>query len=205
MIKTNEVILVGFPQSSIVAELSSIIQDVKTTVVDVDNFLSDNTDKSIPHLICVSLDLDLRKQIIDHADSRGVARYTYVDSSAKIANGAVIEPGCFIGPFCYIGIHTHICSDVIVAPYSMVNHYSRIGRGTILHPSSIIAGSTTVGEYCRFSLRATAIDHLTIADNTQIGAGAMLTKDVQEPGDRYLGNPARKIMTPPACHVVTKI
>ena len=207
MTTPNNIILVGFPQSSIVAELTSLIseENINITVCDVDSFLNNTTDHSVPHLICISLDLDLRKQVIEHADQHNVSRYTYIDSTAKIAKSAVIEAGSFIGPFCYIGIHTHVGHDVIVAPYSMINHYSKIGRGSILHPSSMIAGSTKVGEYCRFSLRATAIDHLTIANNTQVGAGAMLTKDVVEPGDRYLGNPARRIVTPPACHVSTKV
>jgi UDP-3-O-[3-hydroxymyristoyl] glucosamine N-acyltransferase len=199
--KMNNVILVGFSKSSVVAEFDNLLTNAGSTVtiVEVDDFVNNKTDPKIPHLICVSLDLELRKTVIEHADKYHYSKFTYIDSSAIVADSAVIEPGCFIGPFCFIGVHAKVYNDVIIAPYSMVNHYSKIGRGTILHPNTVIAGSTNVGEFCRFSLRSTAIDHLNICNGTQLGAGALLTKNTTDAG-RYLGNPARKIVTPPACY-----
>jgi UDP-3-O-[3-hydroxymyristoyl] glucosamine N-acyltransferase len=56
----------------------------------------------------------------------------------------------------------------------------------------MIAGTTSIGKYCKLNMRSTVIDHLTVCDYSEIGAGAMLTKSVDIPGV-YIGTPARRV------------
>jgi UDP-N-acetylglucosamine acyltransferase len=55
-----------------------------------------------------------------------------VDTLARIAAGAVLEPGVRVGPFCVVGEN------------------ARLGRGTVLDSHVVIDGDTRVGEHNRF-------------------------------------------------------
>lgn len=170
------------------------------TIVSVDDFLAEKTDHSTPHIICVSLDLVLRKQLADIIDDKQIETFTFVHDLAEVAQDAQIGPGSYVGPFCAIGSKSIIEKHCSIAPYSMVAHKAKVGRGTLLHPNSIVAGSSSIGQFCRLSLRATVIDHVKVCDYVELGAGALLTKDITESG-KYLGSPARKISIPYACRI----
>jgi len=203
MVKTaNEVIIVGFAQAATVIDMHEHIatQVAQCSVISAQDFLDNKSCRDTPHIIAVGLDLDLRRELVNHADNAQYALFTYIDPTSRVSPTAQISPGCFVAPFCFVAAGAYLAQHVIMAPYCMVNHNSRIGRGSILHPGSAVAGSTNIGQFCRLSLKATVIDHLDICDDVQLGANGMLTKSVTEPG-RYLGSPARKIVTAPGCQL----
>lgn len=198
----DELVVVGFPQSSVVIDMLEIMAKSvsECRVVLPERFLNHESPNNVPHIIAVGLDLELRQEVINCVDKDQYELFTYIDTNSVVSTSAMISPGCFVAPFCFVGAKVHLERHVIMAPYSMVHHNSRVGTGSILHPGSTVAGSTNIGKFCRLSLKSTVIDHLDICDHVQLGANAMLTKNVVEPG-RYLGNPARKIVTAPVCHL----
>jgi len=198
----NTVILIGFKKASLMGDFIDQFQShgFDPVLVSVEDFYANTTDRTIPHMICVSLDLTLRKELADYIDANNVTKFTFVHKFAEVAKDAVVGAGSYIGPFCAIGSKSVIEEHCSIAPYCMVAHKARVGRGTLLHPNSILAGSSKIGEFCRLSLRATVIDHVNVCDYVELGAGALLTKDITETG-KYLGSPARKIPTPYACRI----
>ncbi len=74
----------------------------------------------------------------------------------------------------------------------MVAHNCDIGEGCLLAAMTGIAGSTTLGRYVVCGGRAGIIDHLSLGDGTQVGAGALVLTDL-EPGSLVRGNPARPL------------
>lgn len=71
----------------------------------------------------------------------------------------------------------------------MVAHNCDIGEGSLLAAMTGIAGSTTLGKYVVCGGQAGIIDHLTIGDGVQIGAGATALNDLP-PGSLVRGTPA---------------
>ena len=53
-----------------------------------------------------------------------------------------------------------------------------------------IAGSTKVGEHCSFAGQVGIAGHITIADDTTIGAQSGVMSSVKEPGQKLMGSPA---------------
>lgn len=192
----NKVILIAFPQASLMGDIVEMFQNSGKDVEILDPylFLEQGSNVSIPHMVFVTLDFDLRRQVIDKFDQDGHARFTYVHPTADVSANAVIGAGCFIAPFVKIFSQTTLESDCIIGPYSMVSHKCFIGQGTMCHPGTMIAGTTSIGKYCKLNMRSTVIDHLTVCDYSEIGAGAMLTKNVDIPGV-YIGTPARRVKT----------
>ena len=133
-------------------------------------------------------------------------------------NVTVVEPvnlyGCTIGDNCFIGPFVEIQKDVTVGRNTKVQSHAficelvTIGEDCFIsHGAMFIndlfatggpAGgdktkwkSTVIGSHVSIGTNATILP-VKICSNVVIGAGAVVTGDISEPGI-YAGNPARKI------------
>lgn len=190
---SKKIALVGFSQATLVKDFTWLIkqQGHRVYVIDPDTFLSSQCDDELEFLVAITKDMNLRQQCVEHIGS--AKKYTYIHESAQIANDASVGAGCFIAPFCLISSGAVIGSDCIISPYSMVSHASMVGKGTILQPGCLIAGSTVIKEFCKFGMKSTVLDHLSLAAYTEVGAGAMVTKNIQEQSMLAIGAPAKLI------------
>jgi len=122
--------------------------------------------------------------------------------------GCTLGDNCFVGPFteiqkgvvigsnCKIQSHSFICELVTIGNNCFIGHgvmfindpFTEAGpaRGdqTLWKP-------TQVGNNVSIGSNATILP-VTICDNTVIGAGSVVTKNITQPGI-YAGNPARFI------------
>ena len=118
-----------------------------------------------------------------------------------------IGDDCFIGPFveiqkgvrignrCKIQSHSFICELVRIGDDCFIGHGVMFVND--LFSEGKPAGdrakwkSTAIGNHVAIGSNATILP-VTICDHVVIGAGAVVTKDILEPGT-YAGNPARKL------------
>jgi acetyltransferase-like isoleucine patch superfamily enzyme len=120
--------------------------------------------------------------------------------------GCNIGDRCFIGPFTEIQKDVQIGSDTKVQSHSFIcelvtiGHHCFIGHGVMFINDLFSGGgpaggdktkwkSTQVGNHVSIGSNATILP-VKICDNVVIGAGAVVTKDILQPGV-YAGNPAR--------------
>ena len=142
-------------------------------------------------MVCVARDMQLRKSIIQRLTAGSYQRYTFIHDSSIQGKNTHIGQGCFVGPMVMVASDAAIDNDCILSPYCMVSHRSRLGAGSIMQPYSMLAGSSSTGECCKLNIRSSVIDNTRVADFVELGAGALVTKDIAGPGF-YLGQPARK-------------
>lgn len=186
--------LIGFHAAALLKDLLYFIgQDPRKTieVVSPDVFLDQGSHSEYHHMVCVTKDMDLRETVVSEIGRRGYKKFTYVDPRATIIGDPKIGDGCFVGPFVTVASDSKVQDDCILSPYCMVSHRAVIGTGTIMQPHSMVAGTSTVGRYCKLNVKSAVLDHLSICDRVELGANALVTKDLTEPGF-YLGAPARK-------------
>ena len=134
------------------------------------------------------------------------------------ANVTVVEPvnlyGCeigaktFIGPFveiqknvkigrsCKIQSHAFICELVTIGDHCFVSHGAKFvndkfSTGGPAGGKKEMWGETIVGNDVSIGTNATILP-VRIVDRVVIGAGSVVTKDIDKPGV-YAGNPARFI------------
>jgi|SRR5688572_22976685 len=134
------------------------------------------------------------------------------------SNVKVVTPvnlyGCKIGDNCFIGPFTEIQKDVSIGHRTKVQSHSFIcelvsigedcfiGHGVMFINDLFSKGgpaggdkafwmSTKIGNRVSIGSNATILP-VEICDNVVIGAGAVVTKNINESGV-YAGNPARKI------------
>ena len=136
------------------------------------------------------------------------------------ANVKVVEPvniyGCQIGDDCFIGPFVEIQKDVSIGARSKVQSHSFIcelvtigedcfiGHGVMFINDVFSDGepargdkskwkSTYIGNRVSIGSNASILP-IRICDGVVIGAGAVVTKDIEVPGV-YVGNPAKLIKT----------
>ncbi len=122
--------------------------------------------------------------------------------------GCTIGAHCFIGPFVEIqkdvtiGHHTKVQSHAFICELVTIGDHCFISHGAMfindLFESGGPAGgdktkwrSTQIGNHVSIGTHATILP-VSICDHVVVGAGAVVTKDITEPGV-YVGNPAKKI------------
>lgn len=122
--------------------------------------------------------------------------------------GCQIGDNSFVGPFveiqqgATIGKHTRIQSHAFVCELVSIGDHCFISHGAMfindLFETGAPAGgdksqwkSTQIGNHVSIGTNATILP-VCICDNVVVGAGAVVTKNIEQPGV-YAGNPARKI------------
>ena len=122
--------------------------------------------------------------------------------------GCTIGDHVFIGPFTEIqrsvtiGEYTRVQSHSFICELVSIGHHCFIGHGVMFINDLFAEGGPAGGDASKW--KATHIgDHVSIGSNATIlpvsicngvviGAGAVVTRDISEPGI-YAGNPARLI------------
>jgi len=101
--------------------------------------------------------------------------------------GFFISPGCFD-----TGLKIYHYGSIIVNPKSKIGKHCTIhgnccigSKGTFPDDSPVIGNNVDIGQ------NAQILGGITIADSVKVGAGAVVTKSVEEPGVTVVGIPAR--------------
>lgn len=122
--------------------------------------------------------------------------------------GCTIGTGCFIGPFVEIqklvaiGDRTKIQSHTFICELVTIGHDCFIGHGVMFINDLFASGgpaggdktkwkATSIGNHVSIGSNATILP-VAICDHAVIGAGSVVTRDIQQPGV-YAGNPAKLI------------
>ncbi len=118
--------------------------------------------------------------------------------------GARLGDDVFIGPFCeiqknvYIGDRVRIQSHSFVCENVTIYDDTFIAHGVMFTNDKFADGQlskdylpTHIGHRCRIGSNVTILP-VFIGDDITVGAGSVVTKDINEPGI-YAGNPARRI------------
>ena len=125
----------------------------------------------------------------------------------------LIEQGinviCLIHPSAVIGTNVEIGFGSVVMAGVVINSSSRIGNGCIINTSSSldhdnfiedyvhispgvnIAGTVKVGNGSWIGIGSVVSNNVNICSSCKVGAGAVVVKNITEPGT-YVGVPARR-------------
>lgn len=119
---------------------------------------------------------------------------TYIHSTSYVDVTAKISPGCIVYPNCFIDQLVHIKENVLINISTTLGHGCVIGPHSFIAAKVLIGGETIIGKKCMVGNGVTTVGHLKVCDNSTIGCGAVLLKNVIKPGV-YLGNPAKLFST----------
>jgi UDP-3-O-[3-hydroxymyristoyl] glucosamine N-acyltransferase len=186
--------ILGFSQAAITADFKGMMTEAgfDVCVQNPEDLLAGKIDPGSEYIISVTRDLDLRRRLIEILDQQELKRARFIHPTCWIDPTATIGPGTFIGPFCTVAYNTSIGRDCLLPPYCLIGHGSTIGDDCLFDPGVTIAGSCIIQNRCKFNLRSSVIDKILISTGAEIGAGSMVTKNIDTPG-MYVGTPARRV------------
>lgn len=105
-----------------------------------------------------------------------------IGENVDIGEGVVAMAGCIINPKSKIGNFTFFATG------AQIDHNCNISDFASISAGSITGGYVTLGKYSAITLGVTVIDRLKIGNNTVVGAGSLVLKDLPDNVLAY-GNP----------------
>lgn len=102
--------------------------------------------------------------------------------------GFTIPPGVF-GP----GLSIPHYGTIVVHGNVRAGKNCRLQEGVTIGATGGSHEAAVIGDNCYFGSGAKVIGAVRIADDVAVGANAVVTKDITEPGTTWAGAPARKI------------
>ena len=148
---------------------------------------------------CISDDVKLGKNV---KLSKFINLYgCAIGNSTKIGAFVEVQKKAHIGSNCKISSHTFICEGVTIEDDVFIGHgvmfindtYPRAtANGTLQTEEDWKVEPTVIKKGASIGSNSTILSHVTIGENTIVGAGSVVTKDVP-PNTIVAGNPARII------------
>ena len=109
-----------------------------------------------------------------------------VSAYAALGRGTVVMPGAVINAGACVGDHCIVNTCAVVEHDCVLENYVHIS------PNAALGGTVTVGKKSHIGIGVSVRNNIAICDASMIGAGAVVVKNITEPGT-YIGVPAKKI------------
>ena len=150
-----------------------------------------NDFKSFCYFVTIG-DVKSRMAWYETLDNEGLEIINVIDSTANISKTAKMGKGNFIGKEAIINADVVIGNDNIINTRALIEHESTIADHCHISTNSVLNGNTTVADLVFFGSCAVSIGQLRIGMSSVVGAGSVVTKDV-EPFTTVVGVPAKVI------------
>lgn len=111
-------------------------------------------------------------------------------SNAQLHENVKIGEGVFIGNGTVIGSNSIVEDNVFIHGSSVIGHDNHIGSHTYISGRFNSAGFVTIGCCCFFGICVLVSDHISVCNDTWIGLGCIVAKDIKTSG-KYMSPSAK--------------
>lgn len=116
---------------------------------------------------------------------------TLIHPNSIIGLEVEIDQGCIFMAGTVINCSTKIGEGSIVNTGSTIDHDCIISNFVHVSPGVHVAGTVNIGERTWLGIGCNIINNVNVCDDCIIGAGGVVTKNIEEPGT-YFGVPIRR-------------
>jgi sugar O-acyltransferase (sialic acid O-acetyltransferase NeuD family) len=133
----------------------------------------------------------VRRRLFDHVKAQGYTCASFVSPHAFVWRNVTIGENCFVFE------HNVLQHHVTIGDNCVLWSGNHLGHRTVVEEDVFMASHVVVSGYCRIGARSfvgvnsTFGDGLSIAEDSVIGAGAVVVRSIEEPRGVHVGNPAR--------------
>lgn len=134
----------------------------------------------------------VRKRIQNELEAKHASIPVLIHPSAIIGEQVQIDSGTVVMAGTVINCSTKIGKGCIVNTGSTIDHDSIVEDFVHISPGVHLAGTVTVGKGSWLGVGSSVSNNINITNGCIVGAGAVVVKDITEPGV-YVGVPVRRI------------
>lgn len=127
------------------------------------------------------------------AEAYNVNWVSIVHPSAQIAFNAEIGKGTAVMANAVVNVCATVGEHCIINTGAIVEHDNVIENYAHISPNVALGGTVRIGALSHIGIGATVKNNTDICSGCTIGAGAVVVKNIQEPGT-YVGVPIRKVV-----------
>ena len=136
-----------------------------------------------------------RRKFFDEAKNKGYELYSYIHPSTKIWDEFEMGENCFILAENIIQPFVKIGYNVLIGSNNLISHNTIIEDNCFLTSNITLGGHITIGANSFVGLSATINQRVKIGEECIIGAGTLITKDVNDK-EVYAENSSKKLPQP---------
>ena len=133
-----------------------------------------------------------RTKFFEEAKNKGYELYSYIHPSTKIWDKFEMGENCFILAENIIQPFVKIGDNVLIGSNNLISHNTVIENNCFLTSNITLGGHITIGANSFIGLSATINQRIKIGKECIIGAGTLITKDVNDK-EVYAENSSRKL------------
>ncbi|MGI6091305.1 MAG: acetyltransferase [Saccharofermentanales bacterium] len=162
---------------------------------DIIGTVSDLINTCLPlHIVCAIASPEIRQKIVGLCTKNPLLFFpTLIDPSAIVGKNSKIGHGCVLCANVAVTTDVTIANHVHINSGSTVGHDAKVDSFVTIYPLVSISGNTHLETAVEMGTNSTILQGLFIASKCKIGAGAVVTKNIEEIGGTYVGIPARKL------------
>ncbi|ANE36338.1 UDP-4-amino-4,6-dideoxy-alpha-D-N-acetyl-D-glucosamine N-acetyltransferase [Campylobacter iguaniorum] len=134
----------------------------------------------------------IRQMLQEKVRSAGFNVVNLIHPSAVISSSVKLGRGIAIMPNAVINANALICDGVILNSGSVIEHDCVVGEFAHICPKVALAGNVKVGKRAWIGIGSCVIQGKSIGDDTLIGAGSVIVKDIASNAKAY-GNPCKVV------------
>lgn len=125
-------------------------------------------------------DNDLRNQLYNKLKNIGYVLPVIIDDTAILAEDVRISEGSYVGRNAVINAEAYIGKMCIINTNAVIEHECIVGEFSHVAVGAVMCGRVKVGNNCMIGANATILQTREIGANTIIGAGTIVTKNIED-------------------------
>ena len=122
-----------------------------------------------------------RRRVSEALADAGFELPAFVSRAAIVSVDAVVEPGAIVLPGAIVEPGAAVRRGAVLWSGCQLCHDGDLGAWSFVGPGAVIAGCCTVGPHAFVGANATLLDHVRIAERCVVGAGAVVSRDMEQP------------------------